>query len=130
MHYLVIERFKDAPAIYERLSEKGRMMPEGLNYVSSWIDHHRPLCAKTKLAARKYHRFAPTLQDPCDRLRGVRDEGRENRSDRAGHSAERIADRRTARQTHRNRRQVSGPSDTHVGNQHQDSGDLEVRQRR
>jgi len=37
MHYLVIERFKDAPAIYQRLA-KGRMMPEGLNYVSSWID--------------------------------------------------------------------------------------------
>jgi len=33
MHYLVIERFKDVPAIYQRLSEKGRMMPEGLNYV-------------------------------------------------------------------------------------------------
>lgn len=38
MHYLVIERFKDAAAIYERLREKGRMMPAGLNYVSSWID--------------------------------------------------------------------------------------------
>jgi len=44
MHYLVIERFKDAPAIYRRLSEKGRMMPEGLNYVSSWIDHHLKTC--------------------------------------------------------------------------------------
>jgi hypothetical protein len=33
-----IERFRDAPAIYERLREKGRMIPEGLNYVSSWID--------------------------------------------------------------------------------------------
>ena len=44
MHYLVIERFKDAPAIYERLSEKGRMMPEGLNYVSSWIDHNFKTC--------------------------------------------------------------------------------------
>jgi hypothetical protein len=38
MHYMVIERFKDAPAIYERLREKGRMMPGGLEYVSSWID--------------------------------------------------------------------------------------------
>ena len=40
MHYLVIEKFKDAPTIYERLAEKGRMMPEGLNYISSWIDHN------------------------------------------------------------------------------------------
>jgi len=44
MHYLVIERFKDAPAIYQRLSEKGRMMPEGLKYVSSWIDHNLKTC--------------------------------------------------------------------------------------
>ena len=44
MHYLVIERFKDAPAIYQRLREKGRMMPEGLKYVSSWIDHNLKTC--------------------------------------------------------------------------------------
>jgi hypothetical protein len=37
MLYMVIERFRDAPAIYQRLREKGRMMPEGLEYVSSWI---------------------------------------------------------------------------------------------
>jgi hypothetical protein len=37
MLYMVTERFKDAPAIYRRLREKGRMMPEGLEYVSSWI---------------------------------------------------------------------------------------------
>lgn len=35
---MVIEKFKNAPEIYRRFSEKGRMMPEGLNYVSSWID--------------------------------------------------------------------------------------------
>src|ERR1051326_1751187 len=44
MHYLVIEDFKDASAIYKRLDEKGRMMPEGLNYISSWIDHHLKNC--------------------------------------------------------------------------------------
>jgi len=37
MLYMVVEHFKDAPAIYQRLREKGRMMPEGLEYVSSWI---------------------------------------------------------------------------------------------
>jgi hypothetical protein len=35
---MVIEKFKDAPEIYRRFAEKGRMMPEGLNYVSSWIE--------------------------------------------------------------------------------------------
>jgi hypothetical protein len=44
MHYMVVERFKDAPAIYERLRENGRMMPDGLNYVSSWIDLDLRIC--------------------------------------------------------------------------------------
>ena len=40
MHYMVYERFKTnaVPEIYRRLKEKGRMMPDGLEYVSSWID--------------------------------------------------------------------------------------------
>ena len=44
MLYMVIERLKDAPAIYRRLHEKGRMMPEGLEYVSSWIDVDLKTC--------------------------------------------------------------------------------------
>ena len=44
MHYIVIERFKDAPAIYGRLREKGRMMPDGLEDVSSWIDLDFKIC--------------------------------------------------------------------------------------
>ena len=44
MLYMVIERFRDAPAIYQRLREKGRMMPEGLEYVSSWIDVDLKTC--------------------------------------------------------------------------------------
>jgi uncharacterized protein DUF3303 len=44
MHYMVIERFKDVPAIYKRLADKGRMMPEGLRYISSWIDHNLKTC--------------------------------------------------------------------------------------
>ena len=40
MLYMVIERFKEdaAPEIYRRFREKGRMVPEGLEYISSWID--------------------------------------------------------------------------------------------
>lgn len=40
MLYMVYERFKEGavPEIYRRLGEKGRMMPEGIEYVSSWID--------------------------------------------------------------------------------------------
>ena len=39
-----IEHFKDAPAICQRLREKGRMMPDGLNYISSWIDTDFKVC--------------------------------------------------------------------------------------
>lgn len=35
---MVIESFKDKDEIYRRFAEKGRMIPDGLNYVSSWID--------------------------------------------------------------------------------------------
>jgi hypothetical protein len=41
---MVIERFKDGPAIYQRFREKGRMMPTGLEYISSWIDHDFKTC--------------------------------------------------------------------------------------
>ena len=41
---MVVERFKNAPAIYQRLRERGRMMPEGLEYISSWIDVDLKTC--------------------------------------------------------------------------------------
>lgn len=44
MLYMVTEHFKDAPAIYRRFREKGRMMPDGLNYISSWIDIEFKVC--------------------------------------------------------------------------------------
>jgi hypothetical protein len=39
MLYMVIERFRKGAAleIYRRFREKRRKMPEGLEYVSSWI---------------------------------------------------------------------------------------------
>jgi hypothetical protein len=46
MLYMVVERFKDgaAPEIYRRFREKGRMMPDGLEYLSSWIDLDSKIC--------------------------------------------------------------------------------------
>jgi hypothetical protein len=39
MFFMVVETFRnqDAGAIYRRLREKGRMMPDGLTFVSSWV---------------------------------------------------------------------------------------------
>jgi hypothetical protein len=46
MVYMVIERFREGsvPEIYRRFREKGRMMPAGLEYVSSWIDLDFNVC--------------------------------------------------------------------------------------
>jgi hypothetical protein len=46
MLFMVIERFKnrDAKPIYIRFKEKGRMMPDGLKYVGSWIESNFDRC--------------------------------------------------------------------------------------
>lgn len=41
---MVVEKFTDAPEIYRRFAEKGRLMPEGLYYVSSWVDSEVEQC--------------------------------------------------------------------------------------
>ena len=42
---MVIERFvHGARPVYERAAERGRMLPEGLVYVDSWIDESLERC--------------------------------------------------------------------------------------
>jgi len=44
--YMVIENFKnnDAVPIYRRFRDRGRMAPDGLAYISSWVDHRLERC--------------------------------------------------------------------------------------
>ena len=46
MLYMIIERFRTPGAleVYRRARDKGRMMPDGLEYVSSWVDLHFTRC--------------------------------------------------------------------------------------
>ena len=46
MLFMVIERFRnrDARAVYSRFRDKGRMAPEGLVYVGSWIEANFDRC--------------------------------------------------------------------------------------
>ena len=44
MQYMVIERFKDVRKIYQRLRDRGRLMPNGLRYVDSWISEDLSRC--------------------------------------------------------------------------------------
>lgn len=46
MLFMVIERFNpgSVPAIYRRLRDEGRSVPEGLTYVGSWIEVNLERC--------------------------------------------------------------------------------------
>jgi len=44
--FMVVERFRngDPRPVYRRFAERGRMAPEGLSYVSSWVDETLTTC--------------------------------------------------------------------------------------
>ncbi len=46
MLYMIVEKFRngDPRPVYERFAEKGRMAPDGLTYVSSWVDETLVRC--------------------------------------------------------------------------------------
>jgi hypothetical protein len=46
MLFMVVEHFKncDAKAIYRRLRDSGRQMPEGLKYIESWVEPNFDRC--------------------------------------------------------------------------------------
>jgi hypothetical protein len=46
MLFMVIERFKnrDAKAVYRRFRDQGRMAPDGVAYVESWVEANFDRC--------------------------------------------------------------------------------------
>jgi hypothetical protein len=46
MLYLVIERFRggDPAPVYRRFAERGRLMPDGVRYVDSWVTQDLTTC--------------------------------------------------------------------------------------
>ena len=44
--YMIVEHFKDkdAVAVYRRFRDRGRLAPEGLRYVSGWVDDRLERC--------------------------------------------------------------------------------------
>jgi hypothetical protein len=44
--YMLVEHFKnkDAVSVYRRFRDRGRMVPEGVVYVSSWVDQNLERC--------------------------------------------------------------------------------------
>jgi len=46
MLYMIVERFRggDPVPVYRRFRERGRMAPEGLAYISSWVTRDLTTC--------------------------------------------------------------------------------------
>ena len=53
MLFMIIERFKnsDAVPVYRRFRERGRVAPDGVEYVSSWVDTGMTCCYQLMEAA-------------------------------------------------------------------------------
>ena len=46
MLYMIVEHFKnyDALPVYQRFRERGRLAPDGVGYVASWVDEQFQRC--------------------------------------------------------------------------------------
>jgi hypothetical protein len=46
MLFMIVERFRDGDMlpIYQRLRDEGRMFPEGLKYIDSWVEPNFSRC--------------------------------------------------------------------------------------
>ncbi|TMI72263.1 MAG: DUF3303 domain-containing protein [Bacteroidetes bacterium] len=46
MQYMIVERFypSKVKAMYQRFAEKGRMMPDGVSFINSWINESITVC--------------------------------------------------------------------------------------
>ena len=41
---MIIEHFRDPVPVYRRFRDRGRLAPEGLQYISSWVDEKLERC--------------------------------------------------------------------------------------
>jgi hypothetical protein len=44
MLFMIIEHYTDAIPVYRRFRDKGRLAPEGLKYISSWVTEDLKHC--------------------------------------------------------------------------------------
>lgn len=67
---MIIERFHagQVQSLYKRFEEKGRMMPEGLNYINSWINEEVTICYQVMEAdsIEKIHEWINYWNDLAD----------------------------------------------------------------
>ncbi|MGH2553444.1 MAG: DUF3303 domain-containing protein [Chitinophagaceae bacterium] len=70
MLYMIIEKFHlgKVKTLYERFDDKGRLLPEGVNYVNSWIDENISICYQVMESetAEKVHEWVSHWNDLAD----------------------------------------------------------------
>lgn len=68
MLFMVIEKYKDKEAVYKRFREKGRMMPDGVSYVGSWVSADGNICYQINesLNEELLHEWASNWTDITD----------------------------------------------------------------
>ena len=70
MLFMVIEKFYAGKVklLYERFEEKGRLLPEGVKYVNSWIDENITTCYQLMESdtAEKIQRWTENWNDLAD----------------------------------------------------------------
>ncbi|NJR24029.1 MAG: DUF3303 family protein [Richelia sp. CSU_2_1] len=51
MLFMIVERFKDNDMlpIYQRVRDEGRMFPDGLKYIDSWVEPNFSRCFQHKI---------------------------------------------------------------------------------
>jgi len=68
--YMIIERFKngDPRPIYERFRARGRLAPDGLTYVTSWVEESLGVCYQVMESpdARLLDEWIAQWVDICD----------------------------------------------------------------
>jgi hypothetical protein len=68
--YMVIENFLPGckGKIYERYHQKGRMLPEGLRYVDSWLEKEGDRCFQLMATSDPalFERWIENWKDLCD----------------------------------------------------------------
>lgn len=55
MLYMIVERFRDPVEVYRRFRDRGRLAPEGLTYVSSWVDASISCCFQLMETSDRAH---------------------------------------------------------------------------
>ena len=70
MVYMIIERFypDKIKELYKRFEEKGRMLPDGVSYINSWIDEQVSICYQVmeSRSEEKIHEWISRWNDLAD----------------------------------------------------------------